>query len=111
MQDLRQRHLELNTITCSVAIGACEKGKHPEKLLEIIGEMQQKGLELDVTMYSVAINASEKGEHPEKALELLREMQQRGVERIVITYNAITIVFTCNIILWSTYYSHSVFMQ
>ena len=58
-------------ITSRAAISACEKGKQPDKALELHTVMQRKGLAPGMIIYSAAISACEKGEQLSKALELL----------------------------------------
>ena len=42
------------------AISACEKGKQPDKALELLEDMQRRGLEPNTITYSAAISACEK---------------------------------------------------
>ena len=58
-------------ITYSAAISACEKGKQPDKALELLEGMQWSGLEPAMVTYCAAISACEKGEQSDKALVLL----------------------------------------
>ena len=62
-----------------------EKGKQPDKALELQEDMQREGLELSMISYSAAISACEKGKQPDKALELLEDMQRKGLEPGMIT--------------------------
>ena len=45
LEEMRQKGPEPNVITCNAAISACEKGKQPDKALELLEETQQKGPE------------------------------------------------------------------
>ena len=54
---------------------ACEKGKQPERALELFEAMKRKGLLPDVITYIALISACEKGKLPERALELFETMQ------------------------------------
>ena len=59
---MQREGLELSMISYSAAISACEKGKQPDKALELLEDMQRKGLEPDKITYNAAISACEKGE-------------------------------------------------
>ena len=54
---MQRKGLEPNMITYSAAISACEKGKQPDKALELLEDMQRKGLEPGMFTYSAAISA------------------------------------------------------
>ena len=68
-------------ITYSAAISACEKGKQPDKALELLEDMQQKGLRHDTIGYSAAISTYEKGKQPDKALGSLEHATARPETR------------------------------
>ena len=67
-----ERHLNQmpNVITHSTLISTCEKGKQPERALEVFKAMQQQGVMPNVIAYSALISACEKGKQPERALEV-----------------------------------------
>ena len=69
------------------AISACEKGKQPDKALELL-EGMQKGLEPGTITRSAAISACEMGKQLDRALELLAGMRRKGLEPDIITYTA-----------------------
>ncbi len=77
-----------NVITYTALI-TCEKGKQPERALELIEAMQRQGLVPDVITYNALISACEKGKQPERALELFEATQRQGLVPNVITYNAL----------------------
>ena len=79
--------VELDTITDSAAILACEKGGQWEEALGLLSEMASKGVECDTVTYSAAISACEKGCQWEEELGLLREMTSEGVKQDTITYS------------------------
>ena len=58
-------------ISYSAAISACEKGKQPDKALELLEDMQWSGLEPAMITCNAAISACEKGVQSDKALLLL----------------------------------------
>merc|ERR1711964_828481 len=74
---MQQKGLEPSVITYTAAISACENGKHPEKALELLGEMQQKA---DVITHSAAIIACKDGKH----VLGVRGMVQFGKSAIVL---------------------------
>jgi len=80
---LRER-LEGNAL-----IGACEKGKQPERALGVIQAMQRLGLLTDVTAYTCAMDACEKGSQTEQALTLFQMLQRQGVLPNMVTYVAL----------------------
>ena len=51
---MRQKGPEPNVITCNAAISACEKGKQPDKGLELLEETQGKGMEPGSITYNAA---------------------------------------------------------
>ena len=57
-----------NVITYNALISACEKGKQPDRALEIFDQMQQQGLVPDVITYSALISACEQSKQPEQAM-------------------------------------------
>ena len=59
---MQRKCQEPDMITYSAAISACEKGKQPDKALELLEDMQWSGLEPAVITYNAAISACEKGE-------------------------------------------------
>ena len=63
---------------------ACEKGKEPERALELLDVLRQQGVVLSVITYNALISACEKGKQPERALELFEAMQRQGVVAQVI---------------------------
>ena len=58
-----------DTIAYSAAISTCEKGKQPDKALELLEDMQPKGLEPDIIVYNAMMSTFEKGKQLDKALE------------------------------------------
>ena len=44
-----------NVITYSAVISACEKGKQPERLLEVLETMQRQGMVPDIITYNSMI--------------------------------------------------------
>ena len=65
-----------NVITYNSLISTCEKGKQPERALELLEAMQRQGVLPDVITYSGLISTSEKGKQPERVVE-------KAVERMV----------------------------
>ena len=63
-------------ITYNALISACEKGKQPERVMELFEAMNHKGVVPDVITYSAVISACEKGKQPERALEVFQAMQR-----------------------------------
>ena len=57
-------------------ISACEKGKQPERALEVFQAMQRQGVVPNVITYNAVISACEKGKQPERALEVFQAMQR-----------------------------------
>ena len=68
-----------NVITCNALISAREKGKQPEKALELFEAMKWHGIVSDVIIYNALISACEKGKQLEKALVLFDVMQLQGI--------------------------------
>ena len=48
----------LSQVTYSALISACEKGKQPERALELFEAMQRQGLVPDVITYNALISAN-----------------------------------------------------
>ena len=63
-------------ITYSAVISACEKGKQPERALEVFQTMLWYGLVPNVITYSALVSACGKGQQPEQALEVFQAMQR-----------------------------------
>ena len=68
-----------NLITFNAMISACQKGKQPERAVELLQAMQQQGVEPNTITYNAMISALEKGMQPERALEAFQAMQQQGL--------------------------------
>ena len=60
----------------SALISACEKGKQPERALEMFQAMQRQGMVPDIITHSAVISACEKGKQLEWALEVFETMQR-----------------------------------
>ncbi len=63
-------------ITYSALINACQKGKQPERALELFEAMKQQGIVPDEITYSALLSACEKGKQTVRALELFEAMKQ-----------------------------------
>ena len=65
-----------NVITYSALISACEKGKQPERAVELFDAMKRQSVVPNVITYrySALISACAKGKQAERALELFEEM-------------------------------------
>ena len=59
-----------DVITYNAWISACEKGKHPERELQVFEAVQQQGVVPNVVTYNPSISACEKGEHPGRDLQV-----------------------------------------
>ena len=84
--------IDLDVITYSAVISACEKCKDYKKALELLQEMKDYGINPDVRTYNATISACEKCKNYKKALELLQEMKDSGTSETcpnVITYSAV----------------------
>ena len=57
-------------ITYRAAIAACETGQQPERVLDLLAEIQGLGFEPDVTTYCAAISVRENWKQPGRALEM-----------------------------------------
>jgi pentatricopeptide repeat protein len=68
-----------DVITYSALISACEKGKQPERALELFEAMQRQGVVPDVITYSALVSACEGSQQWELTSHLLSSMQQREV--------------------------------
>ena len=66
--------LEPNLITYNAAISACEKGKQPDKALELLEETQRKGMEPGSITYNAASSACEKSKAAEQGLGAPRQL-------------------------------------
>ena len=73
-------------ITYSALINACEKGKQPERALEVFEAVKRQGVVPNTITYSTLISACEKGKQPEQALEHFEAMKRQGMVPNVITY-------------------------
>ena len=67
---MKQQGVIPTVITYSALISACEKGKHPERALEMFDKMQQQDMLPNVITYSALISACGKGKQPERTLEI-----------------------------------------
>ena len=63
-----------NVYTYSALISACEKGKQPERALELFEAMQRQDKVPSVITYNALISACEKGKQPEQAFEVFKAM-------------------------------------
>ena len=65
---MQQQGVVPDVITYNALISTCEKGKQPQRALEVFQAMQQQGVVPDVITYSALISACEKGKQPQQAL-------------------------------------------
>ena len=86
---MQQQGIVPNIITYNAVISACEKGKQPERALEILDKMQQQRIVPNIITYSALISACEKGKQPERALEIFDKMEEQSIAPDIITYNAL----------------------
>ena len=82
-EEMKQRGLEPNVITCSALISACAKARKLDKAFEVFAEMKQRGLQPEVITCNALISACEKTQQVDKALEIFAEMKWRGLEPFV----------------------------
>ena len=75
MKAMQRQGVVPDVITYNALISACEKGKQPERALQLFEAMKQ-GLVPKVITNNTLISACEKGKQPERALELLEEMRR-----------------------------------
>jgi pentatricopeptide repeat protein len=66
-----------DVITYNAAISACERGRQPERAVQLVVEMQAQELRPDAITYNTAMSACEKGHLPQH-LQQLMDMRQRG---------------------------------
>ena len=57
LEEMRERGLKPDVISCSAAISACEKGGKWQSAVELLEEMRERGLKPDVISCSAAISA------------------------------------------------------
>lgn len=88
MADMRKQVVQVNVITYSVAISACEKGAQWQSALNLLREMELCSVDANVITYNAAISAMARGEQWQQALGLLVEMKRGIVDPVVITYSA-----------------------
>ena len=69
----------LDVITYSALISACEKGKQPDRALELFEAMKQQGVIPNTITYSALISACEKGKQLERALEFFEPTRRQRV--------------------------------
>ena len=69
---MRRKGLEPSVITYSAAISACEKGKQPDKALELLEDMQWRGLKPNMITYNAEISEIENGKEPDNPFTSLR---------------------------------------
>ena len=62
---MKQQGMVPNVITYSALISACEKGKQPERALELFEAMKRQGVVPNVITYNALISACEKGKQPD----------------------------------------------
>lgn len=86
LNDTVQNKLIPDVINYSVAISACEKGKHWQATVGLLQEMLHSMMAPSVVSYNTAIRACEK--HKERALGLLPEILRKMLMPDVISYNA-----------------------
>ena len=65
------RRLEPTMITFTATISTCVKGRRPERVLELLAEMQGRALEHTVITFNAAISAYEKRQRLERKPEML----------------------------------------
>jgi pentatricopeptide repeat domain-containing protein 1 len=80
--------VEMDVISFSAAISACEKGGEWEKALQLMRVMVQNKHKLDTITLNAAISACEKSGQWETALGLLESMPGLGIAPNVITISA-----------------------
>ena len=68
LEAMQQEGAIPNVITYSTLISACEKGKQPERALEVFQAMQEQGVMPDVITYNALISACEKGKRFDQCL-------------------------------------------
>ena len=62
-----------DVVTYSGLISAWEKGKQPERALDVFEAMVQQGVVPDVVTYGGLISACEKGKQPERVLDIVKQ--------------------------------------
>ena len=76
---MAQIELELDAITFSAVISACEKSCEWENTLQLFGVMSQNNVESNAIIFNAVISAWEKGGHPSRLLSVLRSPLERVV--------------------------------
>ena len=79
----------LTTTTYNALTSAHEKGKHPERALEVFEAMLQQGVVADEITYGALISACDKGKQPEHALEIFWVLLQQSVMPNGIMFSAL----------------------
>jgi len=86
---MQARGLAPNAVTYNVLIGACDRGRQPEKAMELFEDMKRQGLKPDVITFGAMISVCEKGRLSDKAMEFFDKMQASGLTPDIITFNSL----------------------
>ena len=86
---MQRQGLVPDVITYNALISACEKGKQPERALELFEAMQRQGLVPNVITYNALISACEGSHLWELTLDVLFSMQQRQIMPDEITHSTV----------------------
>ena len=81
LDEARERGLELNIITYSAAISACEKGGQWERAVALLDEARERGLEPTIITYNAVMEALPPSEIS-KARQILVEGISNGYYQV-----------------------------
>jgi len=86
LSNAQSRQVELDLITYSATIGACEKGQQWITATSLLREMQQRHMKSDAITYSASMSACQKCEKWRSVWAIFKQMQRGDCFSTGLTY-------------------------